>query len=205
MVRTGSRVNDIDGEGVIIDGQRLRAKTVLWAAGVVASPAAAWLGVKHDAAGRTIVDERLRVPDRPHIFVIGDTAASVSGPDGRPTPGLAPAAQQGGRYVARMIRAKLERRAEPPPFAYRHQGSLATIGRKAAVADFGSVSLWGAPAWWLWGMVHVMFLTNTRNRITVIVAWIWAYLTFRGGTRLITEQAVTELEDVRPVRRSSVL
>jgi len=126
-----------------------------------------------------------------NIFVIGDAAAS-SGWDGGSVPGLAPAAQQGGRYVARMIRARLEARGEPPPFVYRHRGSLATIGRKAAVADFGRIRLWGAPAWWLWGMVHVSFLATMRNRVSVIIAWIWAYLTFRSGTRLITGQDMPE-------------
>ena len=186
-VRVNSRVEDIDGEGVTIDGQRLRARTVLWAAGVVASPAARWLGIEPDRAGRAPVDLHLRVPGHKNIYVIGDTAAAT-GRDGRQIPGLAPAAKQGGQYVARMIRAALELRTEPAPFAYRHQGNLATIGRKAAVADFGGVRLWGAPAWWLWGLIHVLFLANMRNRIAVIIAWIWAYLTFRGGTRLITGQ-----------------
>lgn len=193
-VKVGSRVEDIDDKGVTIDGKRLPAKTVLWAAGVVASPVSLWLGIQPGAAVRTIVDQHLRVPNHPDIFVIGDAAASLSGRDGTLTPGLAPAAQQGGRYVARMIRARLERRREPAPFAYRHRGSLATIGRKAAVADFGWASFWGAPAWWLWGIVHVSFLANMRNRVSVIVAWIWAYLTLRGGTRLITEQTSSKVD-----------
>ena len=103
-----------------------------------------------------------------------------------PAPGLAPAAKQGGVYVARQIRAKLDGRPAPAAFAYRHLGSLATIGRKAAVADFGFIKLWGAPAWWLWGMVHIGFLLGIRNRLSTMVNWFWAYLTFRGGIRLIT-------------------
>jgi len=158
---------------------------VLWAAGVVASPAARWLDVPADPAGRVSVDVQLRVTGRPDIFAIGDTAASL-GWAGRPVPGLAPAAKQGGEHVARVIRAGLEMRSLPAPFAYRHQGSLATIGRKAAIADFGRVHLWGAPAWWLWGAIHVMFLSGLRNRASVMMSWIWAYLTFRSGTRLIT-------------------
>jgi len=193
-VRISSRVQEIDVEGVTINGERLRARTVLWAAGVVASPPAHWLGIEPDHAGRTPVDAHLRVPNHGNIFVIGDAAAS-SGWEGGSVPGLAPAAQQGGRYVARMIRARLEARGEPPPFVYRHRGSLATIGRKAAVADFGRIRLWGAPAWWLWGLVHVSFLATMRNRVSVIIAWIWAYLTFRSGTRLITQQDMSE-EDV---------
>jgi NADH dehydrogenase/putative oxidoreductase len=193
-VRINSRVQEIDAEGVTINGERLRARTVLWAAGVVASPPAYWLGIEPDHAGRTPVDAHLRVPNHGNIFVIGDAAAS-SGWDGGSVPGLAPAAQQGGRYVARMIRARLEARGEPPPFVYRHRGSLATIGRKTAVADFGRIRLWGAPAWWLWGLVHVSFLATMRNRVSVIIAWIWAYLTLRSGTRLITRQDMSE-EDV---------
>jgi NADH dehydrogenase/putative oxidoreductase len=184
-VRTGSRVEQIDGDGVRMDGVLLRAGTVLWAAGVVASPAARWLGAEADSSGRVQVDDHLRVPGHPEIFVIGDTAASL-GWAGRAVPGLAPAAKQGGQHVAAVIRAQLEMRETAPAFAYRHQGSLATIGRRAAVADFGFVQLWGAPAWWLWGAVHVLFLSGLRNRIAVVVAWIWAYLTFRSGSRLIT-------------------
>ncbi len=184
-VRTGSRVEQIDRDGVQMDGALLRAGTVLWAAGVVASPAARWLKAEADSSGRVRVDDHLRLPGHPEIFVIGDTAASL-GWAGRAVPGLAPAAKQGGKHVAAVIRAQLEMRQTTPAFAYRHQGSLATIGRRAAVADFGFVRLWGAPAWWLWGAVHVLFLSGLRNRIAVVVAWIWAYLTFRSGSRLIT-------------------
>ncbi|WP_093448649.1 FAD-dependent oxidoreductase [Sphingomonas sp. YR710] len=182
---TNSRVQAIDAQGVTIDGELVRAGTVLWAAGVVASPAARWLDVAADPAGRVPVDMHLRVEGHPDIFAIGDTAAS-SGWAGRPVPGLAPAAKQGGEHVARFIRADLEARPLPAPFAYRHQGSLATIGRKAAIADFGRLRLWGAPAWWLWGAIHVLFLSGLRNRASVMLSWMWAYLTFRSGTRLIT-------------------
>jgi len=184
-IRVRSRVQEIDDAGVMIDGMRLSARTVLWAAGVVASPAARWLGADADASNRARVDDHLRVPGHPDIFVIGDTAAS-SAWNGQPVPGLAPAAKQGGAYVAAVIRSQLEMRPTPAPFVYRHQGSLATIGRSAAVADFGSVKLWGALAWWLWGAVHVLFLSGLRNRLSVVTAWGWAYLTFRAGTRLIT-------------------
>ncbi len=101
-------------------------------------------------------------------------------------PGLAPAAKQGGGYVAKVIRARVEGRTPPKPFAYTHLGSLATIGRKAAVADFGWLKVWGAPAWWFWGAVHLGFLVGVRNRVSVMFDWFWAYLTYRGGTRLIT-------------------
>jgi NADH dehydrogenase FAD-containing subunit/uncharacterized membrane protein YphA (DoxX/SURF4 family) len=188
-VRVDSRVQGIDDAGVTIDKQKLRARTVLWAAGVVASPAADWLNVEADRSGRLRVDEHLRVPGYPNVFAIGDTAASL-GWNGRLVPGLAPAAKQGGQYVASVIRSQIEKRILPAAFAYRHQGSLATIGRRSAVADFGRLRLWGAPAWWLWGTVHVLFLSGMRNRLSVVIAWIWAYLTFRSGSRLITGQAL---------------
>ncbi|MFO1503472.1 MAG: FAD-dependent oxidoreductase [Steroidobacteraceae bacterium] len=184
-VRLGGRVQQIDAQGVAIGDERIAARTVLWAAGVQASPAARWLGVASDNAGRVKVQEDLRVPDLPNVFVIGDTALST-GWRGEAVPGLAPAAKQGGLYVARWLRAKLTDRALPPPFSYRHLGSLATIGRRAAVADFGFVRLWGAPAWWLWGAIHVGFLVGVRNRLSTLVNWFWSYLTFGGGIRLIT-------------------
>ncbi|MBL0208716.1 MAG: NAD(P)/FAD-dependent oxidoreductase [Propionivibrio sp.] len=184
-VRIGSRVENIDGEGVTVSGERIPARTVLWAAGVTASPAAKWLRVEADNAGRVKVDADLRVPGLPNVYAIGDTAASNAW-NGQGVPGLAPAAKQGGAYVARHIRARIAGKNLPPPFAYRHLGSLATIGRKAAVADFGFFRLWGAPAWWLWGFVHVGFLVGVRNRVATMVNWFWSYLTFGGGIRLIT-------------------
>jgi len=184
-VLTDSRVEHIDADGVRVSGTPIVARTVFWAAGVVASPAAQWLQVPADRSGRVKVDERLSVPGLPEVFVIGDTAASNAW-DGNPVPGIGPAAKQGGQYVARAIRARL-RGAEVTPFRYRHLGSLATIGRKAAVADFGFVRLSGPFAWWLWGLVHIYFLAGTRNRISVMLDWAWAYFTFRSSTRLITE------------------
>jgi NADH dehydrogenase/putative oxidoreductase len=184
-VLTGSRVEAIDELGVTVNGKRIAARTVLWAAGVVASPAANWLGAQADNAGRVKVGADLSVPGSPEIFVIGDTALSMAW-QGQPVPGLAPAAKQGGAYVARVIRSRVASRAAPGPFRYRHLGSLATIGRKAAVADFGWIRISGAAAWWLWGLVHVGFLVGVRNRVSVMFDWVWAYLTLRSGTRLIT-------------------
>jgi NADH dehydrogenase/putative oxidoreductase len=184
-VLVGSRVEGIDGEGAIVNGRRIAARTVLWAAGVVASPAARWLGTAADGAGRIAVGPDLSVPGAPEIFAIGDTAASNAW-NGQPVPGLAPAAKQGGAYAAAVIRARALGAPAPAPFRYRHLGSLATIGRKSAVADFGFVRLKGAAAWWLWGLVHVGFLVGLRNRISVLLDWFWSYLTYRSGTRLIT-------------------
>jgi NADH dehydrogenase len=163
----------------------LPAATVIWAAGVTASAAARWLDAPADRAGRVIVDDRLRVAAHPEIFVIGDTAM-VAGEGGKPVPGIAPAAKQQGEYVARLIRAETMNRRDPGPFHYRHKGSLATIGRKAAVADFGWLRVSGFPAWLLWGFVHIWFLIGFRNRMIVMADWIWSYLTFHRGSRLIT-------------------
>ena len=172
--------------------ERIRASTVMWAAGVVASPAAAWLGIEPDRAGRIKVGPDLSVPGIPEVFAIGDTALALAW-DGQPAPGLAPAAKQGGAYVAAVLRARLRNQKPPPPFRYRHQGSLATIGRKSAVADFGRLKLTGAAAWWLWGAVHVMFLLGVRNRLSVILGWVWSYFTFDVGVRLITDEGTRRL------------
>ena len=184
-VRVDTRVEEIDETGVVAGGERIPARTVVWGAGVIASAAHKWLGAEHDRAGRVVVGPDLSVPDAPEIFVIGDTCLSTAW-EGKPVPGLAPAAKQGGAYVARVIHNRIVGRAAPPPFRYQHQGSLATIGRQAAVVDFGRFRLKGAAAWWFWGLVHVFFLIGTRNRMSVMLEWFWAYLTFRRGTRLIT-------------------
>lgn len=184
-VLTNGRVEHVDQEGVILAGGRIEARTVFWAAGVMASPAAQWVKGEADRAGRLKVRPDLSLPGLPNVFAIGDTAYAKAW-NGRSVPGLAPAAKQGGTYVAQVIRARLQGRQSPGPFRYRHKGSLATIGRKAAVADFGWFSLSGTFAWWLWGIVHIFFLAGMRNRMGVALEWFWAYLTFRRGTRLIT-------------------
>jgi putative oxidoreductase len=199
-VLLGHRVEDIDAEGVSVGGRRIAARTVFWAAGVTASPAALWLNAGADSAGRVKVGANLAIPDLANVFAIGDTALCAAW-NGQPVPGLAPAAQQAGAYVARVLRARLSGHAAPEPFRYRHRGSLATIGRQAAVADFGALRLWGAPAWWLWGLVHVGFLVGVRNRVATMTNWFWAYLTFGGGIRLITGDA----EHLASAREKTVL
>lgn len=184
-VFTDSRVEAIDELGVEINGLRVPARTVFWAAGVTASPAARWLTTEADTAGRVRVDPDLSVPGLPEVFVIGDTAAANAW-NGQPVPGLAPAAKQGGEYVARLIARRVAGRPAPGPFAYRHFGNMATIGRKAAVVDFGWLRLSGASAWWLWGFIHVALLVGLRNRVSVAFDWFWAYLTYASSTRLIT-------------------
>lgn len=185
-IRLGSRVTNIAADHVEIGKEsQIATETVLWAAGVVASPAGRWLDAETDRAGRVQVDDHLRVAGHENVFAIGDTAGS-NGWKGNPVPGLAPAAKQAGNHVAKSIENQLLDKAGLEPFAYKHQGSLATIGRKSAVADFGFIKLHGAIAWWLWGAVHVGFLSGTRNRIAVLVNWIWSYFTLQLGIRLIT-------------------
>ena len=186
-VRLDAKVSKVDENGVLLAGEALPARTVLWAAGVQASPAAAWLGAQSDKAGRAAVGPDLSVDASGMVFAIGDVAASRAW-NGQLVPGLAPAAKQGGVYVARVIRRRIEGRPSPKPFRYRHAGSLATIGRQAAVVDFHGLKVRGAVAWWLWGAAHILFLVGGRNRSAVLLNWVWAYLTYRRGSRLITNR-----------------
>jgi NADH dehydrogenase len=181
----GHAVSDCSAQGVVYGGTQLPARTIIWAAGVRASPAAEWLGVAADRAGRLLVNADLTVPGRPDIFAIGDTV-SVAAPGGMPVPGIAPAAKQEGRYVADAIRQRL-RGAAPAPFHYRHDGSLAQIGKRLAVIDFGRVRLRGARAWWIWGIAHIYFLIGLRNRLAVALNWLWIHLLDQRGARLITQ------------------
>jgi len=181
---TGRAVTACDVDGVEVGGERITAGTMLWAAGVAASPVAKWLDAPADRSGRVIVREDLSVPGHPEIFVVGDTCASQSW-DGKLAPGIAPAAKQMGAYAASVIKARVGGAAPPPPFCYRHQGSLATIGRNNAVADFGWVTLSGWPAWLVWSFAHIFFLIGFRSRIVVALDWLWAYVTFRRGARII--------------------
>lgn len=171
-------------DGVELGGERIGTRTIIWAAGVQASPAAKWLGVEGDRAGRVAVEADLTLPGDDRIFVIGDTAAA-RWKDDMFVPGIAPAAKQMGAYVARSIRTRMKG-GTPPPFRYRHQGNLATIGRKSAVIDFGRLRLTGLIAWLTWGAAHIFFLIGFRNRLMVMLHWMWAYLSFQRGVRLIT-------------------
>ncbi len=184
-VRLGSAVTRCDSEGVAIGEERVAAATIVWGAGVMASAAAHWLGVAKDRAGRVVVGPDLTVPDHPEIFCIGDTACVIDAA-GKSLPGLAPVAKQQGAYVARRLRAAFSGKAPPRPFRYRSWGTMATIGRRAAVADLGWVKLDGTLAWLLWSAVHVSFLIGFRNRLVVMLDWLWSYFTFQSGARLIT-------------------
>jgi NADH dehydrogenase len=193
-VRLGTPVTALDAEGVSIGADRIEARTVVWAAGVMASPAGLWLGAETDRAGRVKVASDLSVPGHPEIFVIGDTAL-LSDENGNPLPGVAPVAKQQGQYIAQLLRARREGKVVPP-FRYRDFGSLATIGRKRAIVQMGRFKLTGFFAWLLWSVAHIYFLIGFRNRLVVATNWAWNYLTFQRGTRLITGLSGARMEDV---------
>lgn len=186
-VVTSASVVRCDDEGVALaDGREIASRCVLWAAGVMASKAAKWLNAEKDRAGRVLVDENLNLPGRTNVFVIGDTAAAM-GPDGRFVPGIAPAAKQMGEHVAGSIR-RLIAGLPVDSFRYRHLGNLATIGRKAAVADFGRLRLSGLSAWLVWNIAHLWFLVGFRNRLVVFMDWAMAYVSYERTARLITDR-----------------
>ena len=200
-VRLGAAVTDCSCEGVRLGDEFISTRTIIWAAGVMASPAGRWLGAEVDRAGRVKVRADLSVPGHPDVFVIGDTAA-VTGADGAMLPGVAPVAKQQGQYVARALIARYQGRTAAV-FRYRDFGSLATIGRSRAVAQFGKLRLSGFPAWVLWSGAHVYFLIGFRNRFVVALNWAWSYITFQRGSRLITG-LYARVEDMRQAPRSEL-
>jgi len=194
-VRLGSAVSECSCEGVRVGAEFIPSRTIIWAAGVMASPAGRWLGAETDRAGRVKVNADLSVPGHPDVFVIGDTACAT-GPGGAPLPGVAPVAKQQGNFVARLLIAR-SRGQGIEAFRYTDFGSLATIGRKRAVAQFSRLRLSGFPAWALWSIAHIYFLIGFRNRFVVALNWAWNYVTFQRGSRLITGVSATHLEDMR--------
>jgi NADH dehydrogenase len=184
-VHLSAPVTAIDSSGVTIGPARVDSRTVIWAAGVAASPAGNWIGAKCDRIGRIEVNRDLSVPDHPEMFAIGDTALALDA-NGRSLPGIAPVAKQQGRYAGNLIKARLRGAERTEPFRYRSYGNLATIGRKAAVIDFGWIHLRGLVAWVIWSVVHIYFLIGFRDRAMVALDWLWAYFTFQRGARLIT-------------------
>ncbi len=189
-VRLGTPVSQCDGHGVTIDDDRIATATVIWAAGVAASPVGQWLDEETDKAGRVIVRTDLSVKGDPDIFVIGD-AALVGGLDGAVVPGIAPAAKQQGRFVADLIGKRIAGKSAPQIFHYRHAGHLATIGRSSAVIEFPRYKMRGWLAWWIWGIAHIYFLVGVPSPMVVSIRWLWEYITYGRGARLITgvEQA----------------
>ena len=171
---------------MVYGGNRLDTRTIIWAAGVRASPAAEWLGAPADRAGRLQVLPDLTVPAIP-ISSPSAIPSTIDGPDGKPVPGIAPAAKQQGRYVADAIKARLRGGTTSAPFRYKHAGSLAQIGKRKAVIDFGRIKLRGTLAWWIWGIAHIYFLIGLRHRLSVALSWLWIYVRDQRAARLITQ------------------
>jgi NADH dehydrogenase len=196
-VRTGTLVSEIGPHHVVAGGERIHAHTILWAAGNAASPLGKQLSEQVDRAGRVPVEPDLSLPGHPEVFVIGDLAATTT--NGKPVPGVAPAAMQMGAAAAKNIRRDLEQR-ERVPFRDRNTGDLATIGRYRAIADFGRLQLTGSLAWWFWLFLHIMYLAGFRNRISVLVEWAYSYFTYERGARLITGTGSVEASSRAPIR-----
>ena len=182
-VRLGHGVDQINEEGVIVGGERIASKTVIWTAGVAPSPAGKWLGVETDRAGRVKVQPDLTVPGHPEIFVVGDTASLQQ--NGKPLPGVAQVAMQQGRYAGRLIARRLSRKATLPPFRYFDKGNMAVVGKGFAIMQSGKVLLSGFLAWLAWAVIHIQFLATPNLRISVLIQWVWTFLTGQRGSRLI--------------------
>ena len=197
-VRTGQPVTEINADGIMLGDEFIPARTVIWAAGVQASRAKDWLDAEADRAGRVIVGPDLTLPGDPSIFVLGDTAHVES--DGKPVPGIAPAAKQQGAYAARLIKSRLKHGDSRPvvPFKYRNMGNLATIGRNAAIIEYGRFKLKGWLAWWVWGIAHIYFLIGTRSRLFVALSWLWIFLSRQNSARLITQKETLKDPDAVP-------
>ncbi len=198
-VRTGQKVTAIDGEGVAVGSDRIAPRTVLWAAGVAGSGFGRALGVPLDRAGRVLVGPDLAIPGHPDVFVVGDLACLVQ--DGVQVPGVAPAAMQEARHAAKNVLHAIRGEA-PLPFRYRNKGSLATIGRSAAVADLGKIKLSGPLAWLAWLLLHLLFLVGFRNRIIVLFEWAWSFVSYDRGARLITGPLQRDPDQPRAERPS---
>ena len=187
-VMTGQAVQQVRPDGVVIGGHFVPANTIVWGAGITASPAGRWLGLETDRAGRIRVDPDLSVPGLDGVYVIGDTALSLD-ESGQPLPGLAQVAKQQGTHLGRALAANIERQTPLPPFRFKNRGNTAIVGRSAAIFDFGRWQMKGYFAWLLWALVHVYLLASFEKRVLVSLQWLWRYLTYQRGARLITEPA----------------
>jgi len=185
-IELGQPVEECTSDGVVVEGRKIPAAVTLWAAGVKASPVSACLKAPADQANRVRVEPDLSVPGHVNVFVIGD-AATIDAWHGKPVPGIAPAAKQQGKHVAHVIEKRLRGDYTTQPFRYRHSGSLATIGKRSAVIDFGWLKIRGWTAWWIWGLAHIYFLIGLRNRLAVALNWLWIYATGDRSARLITQ------------------
>jgi NADH dehydrogenase len=192
-IELNKAVTAVHADGVEYGGTLLKSATIIWAAGVLASPAARWLGVDADRAGRIKVNADESVPGHPAIFAIGDTALLPT-----PIPGIGDAAKQAGRHAAKVVRARLRGDMSAMPFHYRHLGDIATIGRSRALIDFGWIKLTGWIGWWAWGLAHIYFLIGIRNRIFIALNWLWTYLSGYRSARLITQDQPTPAVNATP-------
>jgi NADH:ubiquinone reductase (H+-translocating) len=182
-VRLGHGVDLIDGDGVVVAGERIASKTVIWTAGVAPSPAGKWLGAPTDRAGRVRVEKNMSVTQHPEVFVVGDTASLDQ--DGKPLPGVAQVAMQQGRYVGNLLLCRLNGQADPTPFRYFDKGNMAVVGKGFAVLQCGRIKLSGFVPWLMWAAIHLQFLAQSYLRMSVFLQWIWTYLTGKRGSRLI--------------------
>jgi NADH:ubiquinone reductase (H+-translocating) len=182
-IHLGHAVEKVDGEGVIVAGERIASKTVIWTAGVAPSPAGKWLGVETDRAGRVRIKNDLSVPGNPEIFVVGDTATLDQ--DGKPLAGVAQVAMQQGRYAGKLIRRRVEGKKSPKPFRYFDKGTMAVVGKGYAVLQSGKIRLHGLIAWFAWALIHIQFLASLSLRVSVFLQWAWLFLTGHRGSRLI--------------------
>ncbi|MBV8417590.1 MAG: NAD(P)/FAD-dependent oxidoreductase [Verrucomicrobia bacterium] len=182
-------VDEIDQDGVIVAGERIASKTVIWTAGVTPSPAGKWLGVETDHAGRVRIQKDLTVPNHPEIFVVGDTASLDQ--DGKPLPGVAQVAMQQGRYAGKLIHRRLLGEPPPKPFRYFDKGSMAVVGKGFAILESGKVAISGFVAWMAWAAIHLEFLAQSSLRVSVFVQWVWTYMTGQRGSRIIVNHHPT--------------
>jgi len=182
-------VDEIDEDGVIVAGERIASKTVIWTAGVTPSPAGKWLEVETDHAGRVRIREDLTVPGHPEVFVVGDTASLDQ--DGKPLPGVAQVAMQQGRYAGKLIHRRLSGEPPPKPFRYFDKGSMAVVGKGFAILQSGKVAISGFLAWMAWAAIHLEFLAQSSLRVSVFVQWVWTYITDLGGSRIIVNHRTT--------------
>ena len=189
-VRLGHSVDQIDADGVVVAGERIASKTVIWTAGVAPSPAGSWLNGETDRAGRVRIQKDLTVPGHPEIFVIGDTASLDE--NGKPLPGVAQVAMQQGRYAARLIHRRITGSPAPGPFRYFDKGTMAVVGRFFTVLESGKVQVSGFGPWLIWAAVHLQFLATSSLRLSVFLQWIWLYLTGQRGSRLIVNHHASD-------------
>jgi NADH dehydrogenase FAD-containing subunit len=182
-VRLGHSVDEIDADGIVVAGERIASRTVIWTAGVAPSPAGRWLNVETDRAGRVRIQRDLSVPGHAEIFVVGDTASLDQ--NGKPLPGVAQVAIQQGRYAGKLIHKRIAGKAPPPPFNYFDKGNMAVVGKGFAVLESGKVKMSGLLAWFAWAAVHLQFLATSSLRLTVLLQWVWTFLTGQRGDRLI--------------------